>query len=211
MLIVAEFCISVPSMVIATNFKTCWVWVSLIFLRLSFFPEWIRLIQRTVTRIRYRNHRTSSSSSHSNRSDFLIQLHPPSKDFVRKDFVTTTTTPLETPYQHNGFQFPKMGFDLDTPTHTKSESQATIITDAMRPGSARPASQRSNTLVKKDKAKKINVEDILAMRRLEQGSQQGTREYPGIQPTKIAQITGEREGIWPTYQFGEGGNGWNQV
>jgi len=185
--------------------------VSLIFLRLSFFPEWIRLIRRTFTQIRSRNHRTSSSSSHSNRSDFLIHLHTPSKDFV-----STKSTPLETPYQHNGFQFPKLGYDLYPPAHTKSESQATIIANAMRPGSsrpgsARPTSQRSNTLVKKEKSKKISVEDILAMRRLEQGSQQTDREYPGIQPTKLTRMTGESEGTWPTYQFGQDRNGWNQV
>jgi hypothetical protein len=86
-----------------------------------------------------------------------------------------------------------------------------------RPGSARPTSQRSNTLgkpntlVKKDKTKKISVEDILAMRRLEQGSQQTDREYPGIQPTMITRMTEESEGAWPTYQFGQDGNGWNQV
>ena len=193
------------------------MWVSLIFLRLSFFPEWIRLIRRTFARIRYRSPRTSSSSAHSNRSDFLIHLHTPSKDFV-----STKSTPLEMPYQHNGFQFPKMGFELHSPAHTKSESQATIIANAMRPGSsrpgsARPTSQRSNTLgkpntlVKKDKTKKISVEDILAMRRLEQGSQQTDREYPGIQPTMITRMTRESEGKWPTYQFGQDGNGWNQV
>jgi hypothetical protein len=126
------------------------------------------------------------------------------------------------PYQHNAFQFPKMGFELPSPAHTKSESQATIIANAVRPGSsrpgsARPTSQRSNTLgkpntlVKKDKTKKISVEDILAMRRLEQGSQQTDREYPGIQPTMITRMTAEGEGSWPTYQFGQDGNGWNQV
>ena len=163
------------------------------------------MIHRTITRVRYRNHRTSSNSSHSNRSDFLIHLHTPSKDFV-----ATKSTPLETPYQHSGFQFPKLGFEMYSQPHKKSESQATIISDATRPGSARPTSQRSNTLVKNQKAKKINVEDILAMRRLEQGSP-GTREYPGIQPTKITRMTGENEGTWPTYQFGQDGNGWNQV
>jgi hypothetical protein len=109
-----------------------------------------------------------------------------------------------------------MGFDLHPPAHTKSESQATIIGDAMRPGTARPgsgrpSSQRSNTLLKKEKVRKISVEDILAMRRLEQGSQQTDREYPGIQPTMLTRMAGEGEGMWPTYQFGQDGKGWNQV
>ena len=115
-----------------------------------------------------------------------------------------------------------MGLELLASAHTKSESQRTIIADAMRPGSARPGSSRpasqrsntlgkSNTLVKKDKGKKVSVEDILAMRRLEQGSEQGNRQYPGIQPTRITQIPGQSEGIWPTYQFGQDRDGWNRV
>ena len=47
------------------------------------------------------------------------------------------------------------------------------------------------------------MEDILAMRRAEQGSRLEEREYPGIQPLKITQIKGENE-VWPTYRFGTG-------
>jgi hypothetical protein len=107
-----------------------------------------------------------------------------------------------------------MAIDLHPPLHTKSESQSAILFEPARPGSARPGSsrpgsQRSNTLVKKEKTRKVSVEDILAMRRLEQGSQQGSREYPGIQPTKLTRIAGEEEYVWPTYRFGEG-NEWNR-
>ena len=115
-----------------------------------------------------------------------------------------------------------MGFDFHSSVHSKSESQATTISDVMRPGtgrpgSSRPGSQRSstfnkpNTLVKKEKTKKVSVEDLLAMRRLEQASHVENREYPGVQPTKITRITGEGEGTWPTSQFGQNENGWNRV
>jgi hypothetical protein len=57
-------------------------------------------------------------------------------------------------------------------------------------------------LSKKEKTKKLNVEDILAMRRME--GEQGNREYPGIQPTKITRIGSDNEmSPLPTYRFGE--------
>jgi len=59
--------------------------------------------------------------------------------------------------------------------------------------------------LRKDRGKKISVEDILAMRRMEQGNQEGNREYPGIQPTKLTPIARE-EGKLPTYRFGQEGD-----
>jgi hypothetical protein len=156
--------------------------VSLIFLRLSFFPEWVNLIQRTFTRIRQEKEPPSSSAS-SVRSDFLIHLHTPSENVIN-----IKTIPLETSYQSRSFLYPRI--DLHPPLHDKSESQATILSDVVRPGSARQAnvrsgSQRSNIRVKKDKSKKITVDDIIAMRRLEQSSAQGNRECTEEQSTKI--------------------------
>ena len=44
------------------------------------------------------------------------------------------------------------------------------------------------------------------MRRMEHSNEEGIREYPGIQPTKLTRMTGEDEGKWPTYRFGQEGN-----
>ena len=174
--------------------------MSLIFLRLSFFPEWGRLIRRLLNRARHGRQRRRSESS--GRSDFLIHLHTPSKDFVN---INNTT--LETPYSS---RYTNMSIDLHPPLHTKAESQASIGSEPPRPSSsrpstARPGSQRSNTLLRKDRGKKISVEDILAMRRMEEGNQEGNREYPGIQPTKLTRIVGD-EGKLPKYQFGQEGH-----
>lgn len=179
--------------------------MSIIFLRLEFFPEWVGLIRRTTSRVRH-GHKSSTSSS-SNHSDFFIHLHLPSRDFV-----DIKTTPLESPYRSNGFRLPKLQLDLHPPHHTLSDSKSSIFSEpprpeSIRPGSARPSSSRPgsqrSTLTKKDRPKKLSVEDILAMRRLEQSSEQGTREYPGIQPTKLTRATGGSDEIWPTYRFGE--------
>ena len=59
----------------------------------------------------------------------------------------------------------------------------------------------------------MSVEDILAMRRMEQDSWQ-TREYPGVQPTKITRTyspTTDEAGPWPMYRFGEEHGDWNRV
>jgi len=61
-------------------------------------------------------------------------------------------------------------------------------------------------MLRKDRGRKISVEDILAMRRMEHSNEEGIREYPGIQPTKLTRMTGEDEGKWPTYRFGQEGN-----
>lgn len=171
--------------------------MSLIFLRLSFFPEWGRLIRRLLNRARQGLQDRRSASS--GRSDFFIHLHTPSKDFVN---VNNTT--LENPYSS---RYANMSIDLHPPLNAKCESQASIGSEPPRPSSsrpstARPGSQRSNTILRKDRGKKISVEDILAMRRMEQGNQEGSLEYPGIQPTKVTRIVGD-EGNLPKYQFGQ--------
>ena len=130
-------------------------------------------------------------------------MHTPSKDFVQLKAAA-----IEPSYQPRGsLNIPNhMKYDLHPPLHTKTDSQATFLSD-LRPGSSsqggsrsRPPSQRSNTLVKKDRTKKLSVEDILAMRRLEQGSAHGNREYPGIQPTKVTRLPSDEEATWPAYR-----------
>ena len=107
-----------------------------------------------------------------------------------------------------------MSIDLHPPLHVKPESQASIVSEPPRPTSSRPStarstSQRSNTLKKKDRGNKISVEDLLAMRRMEQVNQEGDLEYPGIQTTKLTRIAGD-EGKLPTYQFGQEGHDWDK-
>jgi hypothetical protein len=114
---------------------------------------------------------------------------------------------LETPYQPHGLELPILPFDLHPPFHTQSESESSIFSEPLRPGSGRPSSsrptsQRSTTVLKKDRIKKVNVEDILAMRRMEQGNEQGARQYPGIQPTKLSRTVDSEEAL-PTFRFGE--------
>lgn len=101
-----------------------------------------------------------------------------------------------------------MSGGLHPPTHSRTGSQVAILSDPDRPGSGRPGSSRpdtamSNSTATKDISKKVSVDDILAMRRLESRSQQGIREYPGVQPTKITRLTGEDEAVWPAYQLGQ--------
>lgn len=160
------------------------------------------MFQRTTSRIRY-GHKARTLSSSSSRKDYLVHLHTPSKDFA-----TINNISLETPYQPDGFELPIMPFDLHPPLHTQSESESSIFSEPLRPGSGRPSSsrptsQRSTTVLKKDRIKKVNVEDILAMRRMEQGNEQGARQYPGIQPTKLSRTTVDSEETWPTFRFGE--------
>lgn len=176
--------------------------MSLIFLRLEFFSEWAKLFRRIISHTRYR-HKARTLSSSSSRKDYLVHLHTPSKDFAN-----INTMSLETPYRSHGFELPILPFDLHPPLHAQSESESSIFSEPPRPGSGRPSSsrptsQRSTTVLKKDRSKKVNVEDILAMRRMEQGNEQGDRQYPGIQPTKLSRTAGNGEEAWPTFRFGE--------
>jgi len=175
------------------------------FLRVSFFPEWVNLFRRNFKRMkskgRYKDNRSSSGSSR--RSDFQIHLHTPSKDWL------DLNAKAEKPYQLRSHPFSGKGVsaDLHLPPHRRTESRSAILSDPDRPGSARPGSSRpataqSNLMAKTERSKKVSVDDILAMRRLESGSQNTIREYPGVQPTKITRLTGEDEAVWPTYQFG---------
>src|SRR2546423_914445 len=166
------------------------------FLRLSFFPEWVKLVRRTFKRLASKHNRSSSSSSRV--SDFQIHLHTPSRDWI--DLKAKS----EKPYPLQSYQFPgrHQSVELHAPPHSRTESRTAILSDPGRPGSARPESSRpdtaqSNNLAQKDRSKKVSVDDILAMRRVESGSQQGIREYPGVQPTKITRLTGEDDSVWP--------------
>jgi hypothetical protein len=175
------------------------------FLRVSFFPEWVKLFRRTFKRLtsnRSKDNRSSSSSSR--QADFRIHLHVPSKDWI--DLKVDS----KKPYHLKSHQLPgrHQSVEIHPLPHSRTESRAALLSDPGRPGSARPGSSRpdtaqSNNLGQKDRSKKVNVDDILAMRRLESGSRQGIREYPGVQPTKITRFLGEDESAWPTYQFGK--------
>lgn len=191
------------------------MWVSLIFLRLSFFTEWVRLIRRTCSRI-FRRNRYRSSSSSTDRSDYRIHLHTPSKEFTE-----LKTKPLERhPYQLGSLHLPQMAIDLHSPLRSHHDDQNAILQQPQRPGSSRPGSRpgssrpgssRSNTLIKK---KKISVEEILAMRRMEQEGSAG--EYPGIQPMRITSLNSDRNNSdndepWPVYRFGQEERQWNRI
>ena len=176
------------------------------FLRLSFFPEWVKLFRRTFKRLAsmHRSKDNRSSSSSSRVSDFQIHLHTPSRDWIDLKAKSEKPYPLKSylsPGRHQSVE-------LRAPPHSRTDSRTAILSDPGRPGSARPESSRpdtaqSNNLAQQDRSKKVSVDDILAMRRLESGSQQGIREYPGVQPTKISRFTGEDESVWPIYQFGQ--------
>lgn len=179
--------------------------MSLIFLRLSFFPEWVKLIRRTFNKTFRKPRRPFRSSSQSN-FFFEEEGRDPSKDYT-----DLKTKPLEHPYRLGSLQFPKspLAMDLHPPLSSLQSDENTAILEnperpgSSRPGSSRPGTARSNTLTKKDWSKKVSVEDILAMRRME-GDQGSSREYPGIQPTKITRMGSENEmTTFPTYRFGE--------
>jgi hypothetical protein len=58
------------------------------------------------------------------------------------------------------------------------------------------------------------VEEILAMRRMEQEGASG--EYPGIQPMRITSLNSDRnnsdnEEPWPVYRFGQEDRQWNRI
>jgi len=129
-----------------------------------------------------RNPRNSQqSSSSSTRSEFLIHLHTPSKELVN-----VKTRPIDD-FRLHALGIPK----AYSPMHVKSESQGPILQDSP----PRPA--RSSTLLRKTK---MNVEDILALRRLENNtSRQGGRTYP--EGRVMSPENGQEYG-WPTYQFG---------
>jgi hypothetical protein len=87
------------------------------------------------------------------------------------DFVNVNSTTSGSLYEPSISHFSKLSYDLHPPLHRKSGSQATLlrnqVVDRSESSQSRPISQRSSDLVK-GKVKKMNVEDMLAMRRLEQ-------------------------------------------
>jgi hypothetical protein len=109
-----------------------------------------------------------------------------------KDLANINSAPFKTLDHSLGHQFSTLSYDLHPPPHNRTESLSTMFPELMRP----------NALINKDRPKKVSVEDILAMRRLDQGSVQSNPEYPGLQPTWVF---GEEE--WLTYRFGHGNNG----
>ena len=134
-------------------------------------------------------------------SSFLMQLHTPTKELETQHPQTLPTFSFQS-FHRDDMQ----GVDLHPPPfHQKSESQNPILSEPVRPGSSRPSlsSQRSK------KSKKISVEDILAMRRVEAGSRTEQREYPGFQPIRLTQSPIPDDRAWPTYRFGQ--DGWTQV
>jgi hypothetical protein len=65
--------------------------------------------------------------------------------------------------------------------------------------------------MKRGLTKKVNVEDILAMRRMEQGAVDSSKEYPGIQPMRLTSSpTQVMKGEWPTYRFGQESEEWHR-
>ncbi len=102
-------------------------------------------------------------------------------------------------------QFPKTAFDIETPVSNDSidgpqASSGRPESNGM--GGSRPGSQRSNTFAKKERLKKVGIEDILAMRRMEQGGQEDNEEHSETQPSKAVKTRKHRGEVWPTYQFG---------
>ena len=169
----------------------------------------MKLIRRTFNRIFRRPRRPARSSSQTNFFFEVEEGRDPSKEYA-----DLKTKPLDNPYRLGSLQFPKspLAIDLHPPLATlQTDDTAAILENPERPGSSRagsisrPGTARSVTLSKKEKNKKISVEDILAMRRME--GEQGNREYPGIQPTKITRMGSNNEinvsSSLPTYRFGE--------
>ena len=169
----------------------------------------MKLIRRTFNRIFHRPRRPPRSSS---QTDFFFEVEE-GRD-PSKDYTDLKTKPLDNPYRLGSLQFPKspLAIDLHPPLATlQTDDTAGILENSERPGSSRagsvsrPGTARSATHSKKEKNKKISVEDILAMRRME--GEQGNREYPGIQPTKITRMGSNSEmnvsSSLPTYRFGE--------
>jgi len=145
----------------------------------------MRFLQRTVNRVRNpRNSHQSSASS--TRSEFLIHLHTPSKELVN-----VKTRPIDEAFRLHALGIPK----VYSPMHVKSESQGPMLQESP----PRPA--RASELLRKTK---MNVEDILALRRLENNtSRQGGSGYPD---GRVTSPENGHEYGWPTYQFGSDRN-----
>ena len=141
----------------------------------------------------HRSKDRESSSSTSTQSRYLTYLHSPGKD----TFVVNTA-PVEDSYQLQPFGN-NMAVDLHPPfpSHVRSDSRVTTRTDPGQLGNSRPGSQRS---AKKNSIKRVNVQDILAMRRMEQGGPDPNRDYPGIQPMRLTAS--------PTFD-GQSGEAWS--
>ena len=134
---------------------------------------------------RVRNSRNSQqSATGSTRSEFLVHLHTPSKELVNMN-----TRPLDEPYYLHPLGIPKTYSPINS-IHSKSESQAPILWDSP----PRPA--RASELLRKTK---MSVEDILALRRLENNtSRQGERGYSGERVMSPENVSAHG---WPN-QFG---------
>jgi hypothetical protein len=145
--------------------------------------------------------RDTLASSTSSRSNIVVHLHTPSRDLKN-------ASRFERLYQTQIRLFPRMSFDIPTsPSINSIDDQQPSGPESGHPESnrtesSRPGSQRSATFVKKEKMKKVGIEDILAMRRMEQGEQDDDEEHPETQTTKVVVTPSQREEVWPTFQFG---------
>jgi hypothetical protein len=158
----------------------------------------VKLIKRTFIEIARR--KGDRGSPHTSVRSGFVTYTP------MKDVFNLNTVPIESSYplQLFGNQLqPDMGPPPPQLTRSDSNPSVPMLSDAARPGSSRPGSKRSLM-------KKVHVEDILAMRRMEQGVNESDRMYPGIQPMRLTvSPTLEKRDGWPTYRFGEKLEEWN--
>jgi len=183
------------------DFQTSWFWVSVLFLRTSFFPEWAQIFRRNFKRMISKGGHNRSSSGSSRRSEYQIHLHTPSKDWI--DLKVKSGKP----HRSRSYKGTGNGGSVNSHSlvHSRTESGVAILSDPGRPGSVRLGSSRPGTPessgpgTRHDRSKKVSVDYLLAMRRLESGRRNEVQEYPGVQANQITRLTGEDESVRSIY------------